>query len=122
MGKDAQKKCFEEGLGVLAGIVFIGPMLFALTVVGWQVTNYLKRGVWHELPFSIVFRWIGVDVSAVYAPNSWVGLANMSAWVLDTPMSVTLPLVVWLAALVFALPVVFVLSLPFRLASFIASR
>lgn len=122
MEMDAQKKCFEEGLGVLAGIAFIGPMLLALAVVGWQVTNYLKFGAWHELPFSIVFQWIGVDVSAVYAPNSWVGLANIGAWVLDTPMSVTLPLVLWLAALAFALPLVFVLSLPFRLANFIAKR
>lgn len=80
------------------GIVFIAGVLFAISIWGWQIFSWLRTGEWTSLPFSEVFQRFAIDLSFIYNPRSWQGLAQVGRWVLATPMAVALPICGLLAA------------------------
>lgn len=72
--------------------------LVGAAVLGWQVLQWLRTSVWHEVPFLQFFVHVGIDMSAAYSPTSWQGLAKIARWILDLPLSTALPIAVTGAA------------------------
>ncbi len=71
--------------------------VFAVTVIGWQVYTWLRLGAWPELPFFELFRYFEIDLTIVYAPTDWHGIAKIAQWILDLPLSLSVPVLIVLA-------------------------
>lgn len=63
-----------------------GAAIWALRTLVYQIYFWLRWGHWQEMPVSIAFHWLGADLSAVYAPQSWHGAATAARWFLDLPL------------------------------------
>lgn len=85
----------------LVVIILIAGALFAISIWGWQIFDWLRTGEWTALPFSALFRYFEIDLSFVYNPSSWQGLAQVGRWILAVPMAVMLPVSSLLAAWLF---------------------
>ena len=75
----------------------IAAGIFAVAVIGWQVYTWLRLGAWPGLPFFDLFKYFEIDLSIVYAPTDWQGLAKIARWILDLPLSLCVPLLIVLA-------------------------
>ena len=71
--------------------------VFAVTVIGWQVYTWLRLGAWPELPFFELFRYFEIDLTIVYAPTDWHGIAKIAQWILGLPLSLSVPVLIVLA-------------------------
>ena len=88
---------FNEFTGEIIHVVLkVGfglSVLFGLAVLGMQTFQWAKTGVWPGVPLSDLFMFLGVDLSPIYYPKDWMGLASLTAWLLDLPVSLVVPLI-----------------------------
>lgn len=59
----------------ISAIALILLLFGGLGVLGWQVYEYLKVGVW--VPISIITALEWMQVQWAFSPNDWVGLHNI---------------------------------------------
>lgn len=84
----------------LVVISFAVALLFSLGILGWQVFKWMRTGVWIPLPFSKAFEYFGADLSPIYYPSDWYGLAKIGQWILELPLSLCIPAIIIASALV----------------------
>lgn len=94
----ASRDFWDRSADVLLVLAYAAALVIALLVVGWQVLHWLRLGEWHPLPFLALFEYLGWDLSRVYAPSSWVGLAKVFQLVLAVPLAIAMPIVVVVTA------------------------
>lgn len=66
-------------------------LLNALAIFGWQVFHWLRTSTWVPLPFYEAFAYLGIDVTSIYMPTDWQGLAKVAQCMLDVPLSIAIP-------------------------------
>lgn len=91
-------------VGVLAtGYILAG--LSAVGIIGYQVYFYLRWGGWRALPLSELLERVGIDTTALYAPQSWQGAAKIGRWLVELPSVFAVPLTIfvlgWLVSRLF---------------------
>lgn len=67
-------------------LIFFASLLFGLAAFGYQAFLWAKTGEWVSVPLAQVFLFYDVDLSSVYYPQDWKGVANATAWVLGLPL------------------------------------
>lgn len=96
MNKDIMNKIAEWQQQFLIGLsIFIGLYIFS-----WQVYKWLKTSVWIEMPISIPINYIGVNLSPIYSPEDWKGIAKVARWICAWPSSVGLPIITWVITVI----------------------
>ena len=98
MANNVSDKIFDNLGDILYSLVFIVPILFGLIVIGWQVYTWLRIGAWPSLPFSEAFIYFNVNLTNIYYPSDWQGLAKIAQWVLNLPLSICVPVLIILFA------------------------
>jgi len=84
----------DEFADFLVGIAFLaGGLLFA-GILGYQAYYWIRVGEWLPLPISIAFEFFNVDLSHIYNPADWHGLAKVAEWLLSFPISICSPVLV----------------------------
>lgn len=81
---------------VLAAYVVGG--LAALAIFGWQVFHWLRTSIWIPIPTYEAFAYLGIDLTSVYMPADWQGLAKVAQWLLDVPLAICAPAILIAAA------------------------
>ena len=79
------------------GSILIAPVI-AATILGWQTYMWLRNGVWHELPFEVAFRYFAIDLTRVYNPTEWYGVAEIIQEFLALPLSFCVPMLIVLTS------------------------
>ena len=62
-------------------------ILWFLGIVGYQTIYWLRIGEWKVVSFAVTFDYFGIDLSHIYYPQSWIGVARIAQWVLSLPLS-----------------------------------
>lgn len=104
MVQDFLDKSADWLLGVSIGAGFLSPLF----IVGWQGLSWLRTGRWIALPLRKAFEYFEVDLTRIYNPTDWYGLATIAQWFLDWPLAICVPVVTVGAAFTW---IVFVWSL-----------
>jgi len=77
-----QDKVESISLSII-GYSFLAGALF----VGYQCFQWLKTGVWPELPLVYLFIWLQIDISSI-SNMQWEGIKKILTWLLiETPLS-----------------------------------
>ncbi len=71
-------------------------VLVGIGILGWQVYYWLKNGVWANLPLALAFEYFGFNLNPIFNPVDWHGLAKIAAWLLNCPLAMGLPALIWL--------------------------
>ena len=66
-------------------------ILTSAFILGNQALDWLREGYWTPYPLIQLMLQLEYDMSAVYEPQEWIGLAAIAAWILDLPVAVALP-------------------------------
>jgi hypothetical protein len=66
------------------------PILAGIATFGWQVVKWTKTDIWTPVPVAFAFRFLGLDLSSVYSPKNWYGLAKIERLFLELPLSLCL--------------------------------
>lgn len=74
--------------GIVAGMTAVG-------IFGYQVYFYLRWGGWRALPLSELLGGIGIDTTALYAPQSWQGAAKIGRWLVELPSVFVVPVTIF---------------------------
>ena len=82
---------WDRAADITLGTAFVVGLLFGLAVVGWQTFGWLKTDQWTSFPFASALHMINIDMSSVYEPQSWLGVARAARWVLELPASFACP-------------------------------
>ena len=83
---------FRIALGMWIFVLgFGGSVLGGLGVFGVQIFLWAKSGTWVSVEFAELFLAIGVDLSPVFYPTDWIGVASVAKWFLELPLSLCLP-------------------------------
>ena len=82
---------WDRAADITLGTAFAVGLLFGLAVVGWQTFGWLKTDQWTSFPFASALHMINIDMSSVYEPKSWLGVARAARWVLELPASFACP-------------------------------
>jgi hypothetical protein len=73
-----------------------GGFLGGAGILGWQALYWLKTGLWHPVPVSLVLDWAHIEQPSV----EWIGAQKLIDKALDLPLSLVLfalpMLLVWL--------------------------
>jgi hypothetical protein len=72
-----------------------------IIIWGWQVYHWLRTGHWYGLSVATSLAYFGVDLSPLYEPSQWEGIAKIGRWMLELPM-VLEPIVAVVIAVVVA--------------------
>lgn len=82
------------GLNALFGSLATLVFLSGFALIGYQTLLWLFEGVWTEFPLVVIFNFLFENTalhSWVTNPESWYGLQQVVAWVLEnTPLSAAL--------------------------------
>jgi hypothetical protein len=95
-----QDKLDKFAVKLLEGSYVFGVIIFII-ILGYQIYKWAKIGVWVSLPFSKSFEFINIDLSFIYYPSDWRGLAKVCEWILNLPLSICLPLFIIFICFVF---------------------
>tara|TARA_B100000315_G_C14563677_1_gene581832 strand:+ start:966 stop:1439 length:474 start_codon:yes stop_codon:yes gene_type:complete len=72
-------------MSLIANLLIMG----AIGIVIWQIYTWAKTGVWVSLCFYDVLVYlkvcVGKDLSSIYNPQNWIGLAKIVQWFLNLP-------------------------------------
>lgn len=90
MQQDKLDKFAEK---LLEGSYVLGVIIFIL-IIGYQTYKWARSGVWLSLPFSKAFDFFNIDLSFIYYPTDWRGLAKVCEWIVKLPLSICLPLLI----------------------------
>jgi hypothetical protein len=66
----------------MLGAGFLGTVL----VLGYQIYQWLKTGVWIAVPFYFLFTWLKIDLSVI-GNMEWQGIKKILIWLLELPLS-----------------------------------
>lgn len=83
--EDAARDYESTIIGVSA-ILFGAGFLGAILALGYQIYQWLKTGVWIELPFYVMFDWLEIDLSVI-GNMEWQGVKKILKWLLELPLS-----------------------------------
>jgi len=73
-----------------------GASIWFFMVLGYQCVTWLRTGAWVPLPLSRAFDFMtGGSFIDVFFRMEWVGLREVILWILNLPMSVMLPVLVF---------------------------
>lgn len=75
--------------GLWASIICALSIIFGLSIFGIQIVLLAKTGNWNGVSVATVLRLIGFDLSSIYSPTDWKGLAILASWPLAFPLSLT---------------------------------
>lgn len=89
MNKDFWDKSAES---ILLAAYVVG-LLGALAILGWQVFQWLRTSIWIPLPIYEAFAYLDIDLTNIYMPNDWQGLARVAQWLLDVPLAIGAPII-----------------------------
>ena len=78
----------------LLGLSIPIGLALGLAIGGWQVYGWLRVGAWTPLPLVGILEGVGLDLSRVYNPSNWHGVARIARWVLDLPLVLCLPIAI----------------------------
>ena len=79
---------FAERL--LKGSYAVGAFFFNI-ILAYQAYHWIRYGTWQPLPLSSAFFFFDFDLSYIYNPTDWHGLAKVCVWILNLPLSIFLP-------------------------------
>jgi hypothetical protein len=79
-------------------IAYGAAFLFGASLVGWQCFQWLRTSEWPPVPFRLALEFFNADLTSIYFPNSWLGLAKAAQWVLSLPLSLAGPACIVLVA------------------------
>jgi len=85
---------WDRSANWLVGLAIPIGLLSGLAIIGWQVYGWLRVSVWTPLPVVRVFEGLGLDLTRVYNPSDWHGVARIAQWMLDLPLALCLPMVI----------------------------
>src|SRR3989304_79898 len=68
----------KEIVGWLQGILIGLPIFVGLIIFGWQIYNWLKLGYWIDMPLVTAFKYIGINLTPIYYPTDWQGVAKVA--------------------------------------------
>ena len=74
------------GLGLGATLLFAG-FVFLFEALGWA-----KTGTWTYVRLADAFRYLQVDLTPVYQPSDWIGVASVAAFILALPLWLVVPM------------------------------
>lgn len=89
---------FDRSAETIVTFSYIVGVLIGLMIVGWQIFNWLQTNAWHPIPLKEAFDYCGVDLTAVYSPERWLGIANICQRLLSFPLSIGGPVFIFLVA------------------------
>ena len=76
--------------------ILVGTSIFiGVCILLWQVYYWLKTGIWNEMPLSVSINYLGLDLTYLYSPQNWKGVAKIARMLLDLPTSFVLPIIIW---------------------------
>lgn len=78
-------------------IVLLGCFT-GITITCWQVYKWLEFGVWIKVPIAYGLESFGLNLSLIYNPNKWFGLAKLGEWILSIPLALAIPALGWLVS------------------------
>ena len=55
-----------------------------LALLAYQSYLWLKTGAWVEYPMRVFLQKADIDLTAVYSPQSWQGVAAVARWFIDS--------------------------------------
>ncbi|HTJ65029.1 MAG TPA: hypothetical protein VL899_14590 [Alphaproteobacteria bacterium] len=67
----------------LAGLIALAGFLSAVGIFGYQILFWLKYGIWHPVPLSVVWQAAGLPLPTV----SWSGVQKIFNWMFDLTAS-----------------------------------
>lgn len=73
-------------------LIFGILLLVGLAALGYQTVVWAKTGEWIPLPLAQAFIFFSIDLSPVYHPRDWKGVAGVAAWLLDLPLFLAAPI------------------------------
>ena len=77
-----QEEVSSEAVGfIISGLI----VLSGLVVVGWQIFQYMKDGIWNSVSIITAMQYFGNEWS--FNPVEWTGLWNTLEFI---PLSITL--------------------------------
>ena len=89
MVKDIGDKIVQWVQAILVGLsIFLGLIIFC-----WQVYIWLKLGYWIGMPLVKAFEYFGIDLTPIYYPADWHGVAKVARWFLSWPLSISIPII-----------------------------
>ncbi len=94
MSKDFWDKSAE--FIVISAYIF--GFLCVPAILGWQIFHWLRTGVWIPLRMYEAFSYFGIDLTHIYTPSNWQGLAKIAQWLLDFPLVIGTPTILITAA------------------------
>jgi hypothetical protein len=68
-------------------------VLLGVSILGIQLFLWAKTGSWNGVSVATALWLIGFDLSSIYFPNDWKGLATIVSWLLAIPLSLSALLV-----------------------------
>jgi hypothetical protein len=89
LGEWIAKKA-AQGILILGALVSWGFWLYAGFLLVVQILNWARTGAWITVPFAELLIDLGVDLTPVYYPQDWVGLASIATWILNLPQILVL--------------------------------
>jgi hypothetical protein len=78
---------WDRTAGLFVVLAYCAAILFAIAVISWQFLHWLKTGQWTPVPLLTAFQFFKIDLSSVYSPHNWFGLARVTQWILNLPLS-----------------------------------
>jgi len=84
----------EEKLEITMAIIISFSVFLGLFIFGWQIYQWLRFGYWIKLPLSNGFEYFGIDLTSIYYPMDWRGVAKIIQWFLKWPLSLSLPIII----------------------------
>ncbi len=85
LDKTSESQSDLSGMGFI--LLFLGGLIGALAILGYQIFQWLKTGSWHPLPLSFVLDWLGTDLTPIYAPRDWHGVAKIAQYIVEMPLA-----------------------------------
>ena len=85
------KDIWDNVIGWLLISLVVLSLLLGLIIILWQTYNWLKTGLWIEMPVSKAFEYFGFDLIPIYHPKNWKGAAKIAKWFLAWPLCIGVP-------------------------------
>ncbi|MDP1683303.1 MAG: hypothetical protein Q8L39_16210 [Burkholderiales bacterium] len=86
------KDFWDKSVEFLVPVAYVVGLLGALAILGWQVFYWLRTSIWIPVPLYEALAYLGIDITRVYMPTDWQGLAKVVQWLLDVPLTIAVPI------------------------------
>lgn len=78
----------NEKIADISWAIFTICWVSSIIIIGYNIFQWLKTGVWVDIPFYSAFSWIGLDRSSITV--EWQGVKKLIFWVIEAPLSLVL--------------------------------